>query len=201
MLGSGGCVHSGLPVCLLVPGLSLGSTAMMAAQFSESGEGCLAQVNQCGCRVLRPQLGIPQCEQRPARLKGAECQVWGLGWRDTALSKHSENSTEPGVTPNPLWAGQVNWKKTFCWYQFFSSWGPGLSCPGRPLSLGLTVQPLRDLLTQPYWHHCRAITLNPRLSVNGILLLLSMAACFRFWWWEGIAVSAGMSAATFSHAL
>lgn len=105
------------------------------------------------------------------------------------------------LTPSPVRAGQVNWKKTFCWYSCFSSWGLGLSCLGRALSLGLTVHPLRGLPTQPYWLHCGAIIPNPGLWVSGILLLLSMAACLWVLVMGASSMSSGMSAATFFHAL
>lgn len=39
ILGSGGCVHLGLPVCLLMAGLSLGSTDTMAAQVFQGRWG------------------------------------------------------------------------------------------------------------------------------------------------------------------
>lgn len=128
--------------------------------------------------VVRPQFGISELEQRPVRAKGPECQVWGLGWCGTALSKCSENNTEAVINTKPCmsWSGQL--EKDLLLVSLFFQLRTWFKPPWQSCFTGITVHPLRGLLTQPYWHHCRAIILKPGISVSGILLLLSMAAFF-----------------------
>lgn len=138
------CVHTslGLSVCLLMPGLSVDSADMIAAQvFQGRSTSKSAWLLWWYDYCLAP-LGVSKC------------------WCVSSKSKHWAS----GVRAEPLWRSsvKVEWEQRWGWHSTrstgkrlfagitFFQLRTGLRCPDRTLLLGLTVHPLRGLLTQPH---------------------------------------------------